>query len=65
MADQLLYSVEQAAQVLGISPRLVWAFVQRAEIRTRRIGTRVLIHRRELEKFALHDHETPKAEAAA
>ena len=55
---QLLYSVPQAARVLGLSPRLVWAFVAGNRLRTRRIGTRVLIHRRELEKFALHDHAT-------
>jgi len=58
--DQLLYSVDQGARVLGISARLLWSFVQRGEIKTRRCGVRVLIHRRELEKFALHDHETPK-----
>jgi excisionase family DNA binding protein len=55
---QLLYSIEQAARVLGISTRLLWAFVQRGQVRTRRIGARVLVHRRELEKFALRDHET-------
>jgi excisionase family DNA binding protein len=58
VADQLLYSVEQAARVLGLSPRLVWNFVACAELRTRRVGTRVLIHRKELEKFALKDHTT-------
>lgn len=55
---QLLYSVPQAARVLGISPRLCWTFINRGELRTRRCGTRVLVHRRELEKFALHDHVT-------
>jgi excisionase family DNA binding protein len=55
---QILYSVPQASRVLGISPRLCWAFVQRGELKTRRCGTRVLIHRRDLEKFALHDHDT-------
>ena len=63
VADQLLYAVPQAARVLGISPRLCWAFVQRGDLKTRSVGTRVLIHRRELEKFALHDHETPKEKA--
>ena len=57
-SGQLLYSVPQAARVLGLSPRLVWVFVASNRLKTRRIGTRVLIHRRELEKFALHDHET-------
>lgn len=58
VTGQLLYSIEQAARVLGISARLLWAFVQRGQVRTRRIGARVLLHRRELEKFALRDHET-------
>jgi excisionase family DNA binding protein len=62
VADQILYSVEQSARVLGVSARLLWAFVQRGELRTRHVGTRVLVHRRELEKFALRDHET-KGEA--
>lgn len=64
VADQLLYSVEQAAAVLGISPRLVWTFINSAELKTRRIGTRVLVPRKELEKFALHDHATPGSEEA-
>jgi excisionase family DNA binding protein len=62
---QLLYPIPQGARVLGISARLLWTFVQRGEIRTRRVGARVLIHRRELEKFALHDHSTLKPEVEA
>ena len=58
--DQLLYPVPLAARVLGLSDRLIWGFIDHGEIKTRRVGTRVLIHRRELEKFAAHDHETPK-----
>jgi excisionase family DNA binding protein len=54
--------VAQAARVLGLSPRLVWAFVASNQLKTRRVGTRVLIHRRELEKFALHDHSTSTGE---
>jgi excisionase family DNA binding protein len=58
VTGQLLYSVEQAARVLGLSPRLVWSFVAKNQLKTRRVGTRVLVHRRELEKFSLHDHAT-------
>jgi excisionase family DNA binding protein len=64
VADQLLYSVPLAARILGLSARLLWNFIAHGEIRTRRIGTRVLIHRRELEKFAGRDHETAKELAA-
>lgn len=55
---QLLYSVPQGARVLGISPRLLWGFVGRGDVKSRRIGKRLLIHRDELEKFARRDHET-------
>jgi len=58
VTGQLLFSVPQGARVLGVSPRLLWLFVERGEIKTRRVGTRVLIHRREIEKFALRDHAT-------
>ena len=59
---QLLYSVSQAARVLGLSPRLVWSFVASNQLKTRRVGTRVLLHRRELEKFSLRDHATTEKE---
>jgi excisionase family DNA binding protein len=62
---QLLYSIPQASRVIGISERLCWIFVQRGEIRTRRVGSRVLIHRRELERFALRDHKGTAAESEA
>jgi excisionase family DNA binding protein len=53
---QLLFGVEQAARVLGCSPKLVRIFIARGELRTRRLGVRVLIHRQELERFARRDH---------
>lgn len=62
VADQLLYAVPQAARVLGVSARLLWAFIQRGEIRTRRVGARVLVHRREIERFAARDHATKNKE---
>lgn len=65
VADQILYSVPQAARVLGISPRLVWGFVQRGELKARRVGVRVLVHRGELEKFARRDHATRTEEERA
>jgi len=55
---QILFSVEQAAQVLGISARLIWDFIKCGVVPVRRVGVRVLIHRRDLEKFALKDHAT-------
>jgi excisionase family DNA binding protein len=58
VTGQLLYPVEQAARVLGISARLLWSFIASNVLKARRVGSRVLIHRRELEKFALRDHAT-------
>jgi len=55
---QLLYAVPQAACVLGLSARTLWNFIAHGEIRIRRVGTRVLLHRKELEKFAARDHKT-------
>ena len=56
VAGQILYGVEQAARVLGISAKFLRVCIGRGELRTRRCGTRLLLHRRELEKFAEHDH---------
>jgi excisionase family DNA binding protein len=57
VAGQLLYSVPQGARVLSLSKRSLWSCVHRGEIKIRRFGTRVLIHREELEKFAKRDHD--------
>jgi excisionase family DNA binding protein len=54
--SQLLYSIPHAAKELDISPRLLWQFVARGEIKATKIHGRRLIHRRELEKFAATDH---------
>jgi excisionase family DNA binding protein len=62
VADQLLYAVPQAARVLSLSPRLLWSFIHSGELKVRHVGTRTLIPRRELEKFAGRDHSTPKIE---
>lgn len=58
-AGQLLYPVPMAARVLGLSERTAWAFISRGEIKTRKCGARVLVHRTELEKFARADHGSP------
>ena len=53
---QVLYSVPQAAQQLGIGSRMCWAFVLSGELPSRLIGKRRLVHRREIERFASRDH---------
>jgi excisionase family DNA binding protein len=50
--QQLLLHAKQAAALLGISTRTLWALTKRGEISCRRVGRRVLYHRRIVEKFA-------------
>lgn len=57
VAGQLLYPVPTAARILGISPRLLWEFIARGEVKTRKIRARRLVSRKELERFASKDHE--------
>jgi excisionase family DNA binding protein len=54
--EKFLYTVPEAAEALGIGTRMVWAYVARKELQTRRLGKRRLIHRSSLEKFANRDH---------
>lgn len=56
VAGQITYGIEQAAKVLGISPKLVRVYIDRGELKVRRYGSRVTVHRKDLEKFANHDH---------
>jgi len=55
--EQLLYERgEAAARILNISVRLVDYYIAEGEIAARRFGRRVLISRKELERFARRDH---------
>ena len=49
---QILYSVPQAAQVLGVGGRFCWSLVLSGQLESRVLGKRRLIHRKELERFA-------------
>ena len=53
---QILFSVEHSAQMLGLSQKFIRVLINRGELRARRCGTRVLIHRDELERFGKRDH---------
>jgi len=48
----LLYSVADAARLLGIGKSTLWGMIARGEISTRKIGRRTLIRRQTLERFA-------------
>jgi excisionase family DNA binding protein len=54
----LLYSVADAARLLGIGKSTLWGMISRGEISTRKIGMRTLIHRQTLERFAGVTQET-------
>jgi excisionase family DNA binding protein len=54
----LLYSVADAARLLGIGKSTLWGMISRGEISTRKIGRRTLIRRQTLERFAGVTQET-------
>ena len=57
--EPILLSRKHAASLLSISLRALDYLIERGEIRTRRIGKRVLIPRQEIERFARADHPEP------
>jgi excisionase family DNA binding protein len=61
MADEIAISVLEAARRLGLSPRTVWEFVLRGELRSRKFGRRRIILIRDLETFLRRDHALPPA----
>lgn len=51
--ERLLYSVEEAAWLLGgIDRGTVFALVRRGELKVKKIGKRTLLPRQELERFS-------------
>lgn len=57
--DPVLLGRKQAASLLSISLRSLDYLVERGDIKTRRIGKRVLIHYEEIKRFARADHPDP------
>jgi excisionase family DNA binding protein len=58
LISKILYSRKEASYALSVSTRLLDTWVAAGRLKARRVGGRVLIHRTELEKFALKDHAT-------
>lgn len=58
MEERLTLSVDQAAQVLGVSRALAYELVARGEIPSLRLGRRIVVPRRALE--VLLAHATPE-----
>ena len=53
---RLLYPRKDAAYQLGISVRMLDRLIAQKKIAFQKIGRRVLIHRKELERFASKNH---------
>jgi excisionase family DNA binding protein len=53
--EQLLYSKKQAAQMLSVCVRTLDYLIARGELKTRRMGKRVLVPRGELVRLAGRD----------
>lgn len=50
---RLLYPVPEVAQLLGgITERQVWKYIESGELKSRKVGRRRLVHRKDLEAFA-------------
>jgi excisionase family DNA binding protein len=47
----LALSIQDTAKQLSVSPQSVRKLIERGELKTRRVGVRVLIPRTELERF--------------
>jgi excisionase family DNA binding protein len=60
--DRLVFTVEEAAQLLGISRSFAYEAVQRGEIPSMRIGRRILVPKTALLRFLASDHEPPESE---
>lgn len=55
---KLLCSKKETADALGVSLRTVDNLIGRKELGVRRVGRRVLIPAKELERFTRYDHQT-------
>lgn len=53
---KLLYTKKETAEMLSVSLRFVDTLIARKELKPRRVGKRVLLEHRELERFSRADH---------
>jgi hypothetical protein len=59
----LLYHRSKAACMLGISVRSLDYLIANKKIRSQKIAKRVLIHEKELQRFARANHHEPLSES--
>ncbi len=57
MEDRLVYTVEEAAKLLGISRSFAYEAVERGEIPSMRIGRRILVPKPRLERYLLQAND--------
>ena len=57
---KLLYSKQEAAEMLSVSVRTIDNLIMTGELTTRRIGSRVLVPHSSLLQFTKRDHSTQK-----
>ncbi|MCX5119249.1 helix-turn-helix domain-containing protein [Micromonospora sp. NBC_00362] len=53
--SRLLYPVSEVAVLLGISEKQVGRYIERKELRSRKLGRRRLVHRDDIDAF-IRDH---------
>jgi excisionase family DNA binding protein len=58
LIPKILYSRKEASYALSVSTRLLDMWIASGRLKAQRIGGRVLLHRSQMEKFALKDHAT-------
>lgn len=56
MVEKKAFSIREAAESTGISKAMLYLLVARGELRTVRVGRKVLVTGRELDRFLRSDH---------
>ena len=57
---RILHSADEAAVLLGVSPRFVWKLIRSGRLPVIRLGSRTLIARATLEGFGRQESNGPK-----
>jgi excisionase family DNA binding protein len=51
LPDRLAYNRREAAEFIGVSERTIWTLVNRGDLKSIKVGSRVLIPRKAMEDF--------------
>lgn len=58
LSKRILLSLKEVSVLAGLSLRTITKLVASGELKSIRVGRRRLVHRDELDRFALHNHST-------